>query len=57
MVVAASPAGAVGVGHGAEDVDGADEGADEEEVDEGDEAGGVLGAAVEEEGSDRPGDG
>lgn len=39
MVVAPSPAGAVGVGHGAKDVDGADEGADEEEVDEGNEAG------------------
>lgn len=56
VVLAASPVGAVGVGHGAQHVDGTDEGADEEEIDKGDEAGRVFGAAVEEQRADGPGD-
>lgn len=48
---------AVGVGDAAQLVDGADESADEGEVDEGDEAGVGRGAVVGEEGEDGPGDG
>ena len=47
--------GAVCVGDEAELVDAADEGADEEEVDEGDEESVGAGAVVGEEGRDRPG--
>ncbi|KAK0102639.1 hypothetical protein ONS95_006243 [Cadophora gregata] len=48
---------AVLVGDVAQGVDAADEGADEEEVDEGDEAGVVGGAVVGEERGDGPGEG
>ena len=43
------------VGYAAQLVDACDQGADEAEVDEGDEEGVVLGAAVGEEGADCPG--
>lgn len=49
--------GAVIPGDAAEGVDAPDEGADESEVDEGDEAGVVLGAVVGEERADGPDDG
>jgi hypothetical protein len=54
---AAAPGDAVGVGDAAQVVDGGDEGADKEQVDEGDEAGVSRGAVVAEEGEDGPGKG
>lgn len=53
----ADHARAVGVGYEAEGVHGADEGADEEEVDDGHEDGVCGGAVVREEGEDGPGAG
>lgn len=57
MRVSAGPIGAVGVGHAAQFVDGADEGTDEEEVDKGDKVCRVFGAAVEEQCAYGPSDG
>lgn len=55
--VAARDVGAVGRGDEAQGPDGADEGADEQEVDGGDEGGVGGGAVVAEEGVDGPGQG
>ena len=51
------PVAAVGVGDEAELVDGCDEGAEEEEVDEGDENGGAFGGCVADQCVDGPEDG
>lgn len=54
---AVRPVGAVGVGDAAEVVDTGDEGADEAEVDKGEEAGVGGGAVVGEDGEEGPGEG
>jgi hypothetical protein len=56
-VAAAAKRDTVGAGDAAQVVDAGDEGADKEQVDEGDEAGVGRGAVVAEEGEDGPGEG